>query len=203
MGIQENLRSLMNAKNLTEDDVAKICGVKQPSVNAWLKKGSISQKNIIKLSQHFKLSVDDLLRGSANRINPIPTKQIPLLSWVQAGLWADNGDNDYSEYIPTDSSVPDNCFALRVNGDSMTSLTGGKSIPDGAIVIVEPTDKSPEDLNHKVVIIADADNQTTMKELIFDGTTGYLKPWNQSYEKIRITEGMRIIGYVIRFQVTL
>ena len=101
------------------------------------------------------------------------------------------------------SSPDSRLVILLASVPSMTSLTGGKSIPDGAIVIVEPTDKSPEDLNHKVVIIADADNQTTMKELIFDGTTGYLKPWNQSYDKIRITEGMRIIGYVIRFQVTL
>lgn len=197
----ENLRKLMLDKKLTETDLAKICNVKQPSVHAWLTSGSISKTNLTKLCKHFGIALDDMMYGGAGNSSYLPTKRIPLISWVQAGKWRENGNMNYDEYIPTDISIPDECFALRVNGDSMTSQTGGRSIPDGAIVIVKPCELPPEDLNHKVVIAVNDDGETVMKELVLDGSAAYLKPWNTTiYSVIPVTKTTRIIGYVIRYQ---
>ncbi len=193
----------MKVKSLTEEDIAKICGVKQPSVHLWKTTGRISNKNLIKLCEHFSMTIDDFMRGSA-ALDTIPTKQIPVISWVQAGSWKDNGDLNYDEYISTDSTVPRNCFALRVNGDSMTSQSGGKSIPEGAIVIVCPCELPPEDLNHKVVIAVNGDGETTMKEFVYDGSKAFLKPWNTAlYSIMPVTPATKIIGYVMRYQVAL
>ena len=59
--------------------------------------------------------------------------KVPLLSHVQAGTPWDQGDLCYDEYIEVIGNVDGSCYALRVNGDSMSPL-----IEDGDIVVVDP-----------------------------------------------------------------
>lgn len=202
--LSTNIEKLMKSKNLTQQQIAAICGVKQPSVNQWLKTGSISKKNLMKLCAYFGLSPDDLLSGTASDNSPYPTRQIPLISWVQAGNWTEISDNQQGEYIPVDVTIPDTCYALTVNGNSMESSNGGKSIPDGAVVIVQPCDYlTVSDLNHRVVI-AVHEGKATMKEYVMDGASAYLQPWNTAlFDKIPVTQDTQIVGVVIRYQMKI
>lgn len=60
--------------------------------------------------------------------------KIPLLSTVQAGKPTDPGDLISDEYVEVLGDLPDGCFGLCVNGDSMKPL-----IDDGDIVVVDPS----------------------------------------------------------------
>ena len=104
---------------------------------------------------------------------------------------------EYDEFIETDSSIGNDCYALRVNGDSM--MGSNRTIPEGSIVIVQPCELDFDRLNHKVVIAIE-DGDATMKELVLDGSVPYLKPWNPAYSIIKFTEATKIIGRVIRVQ---
>lgn len=122
--------------------------------------------------------------------------KIPLISWVQAGVWSETF-TDYAETIDVPVFVKPNCFALQVRGDSMSRAIG-KSYYDGCYVVVDPDfDKSPESLLHKVVI-AQKQNEATIKEFILEGNKAYLKPWNNDYPILEVTSDTIIIGVVIR-----
>ena len=199
--VSDNLRFLMEKNKLTQSDIARICNVKQPSVSTWLKTGDMKIENLLALCRHFRISVDELIYGERPQSGFTPAKRIPLLSMVEAGKLTEIPAREYERYIFVAGDIPDNCFALDVEGDSMTSQSGGESIPDGSIVIVEPCCFSRE-LNHQVVI-ATLGDLATMKELVIDGDEIYLKPWNTAYpmKPIKIDqEGYAIIGRVISYQ---
>lgn len=195
-------RLLAEQQSLNQSAIAKAFNVSTAAVARWFNQGSVSMDKLPKLAKMLGTTTDYLL--SKKLINdvsePIKAKKIPLISWVQAGLFNEMTDPEYDEFIYVDENVPDECFALRVNGDSMTSQNGGKSIPDGSVVIVQPCCFS-EDLNHKVVI-ARLNDKATMKELVIDADI-YLKPWNAQYKLIEVSSEIQIIGRVIRCQIDL
>lgn len=69
-------------------------------------------------------------------ISEVNSRRIPLLSYVQAGLFKDaNPITDYEgnfEYILVDDDISANAFALRVEGDSMTP-----EFKEGDIVVID------------------------------------------------------------------
>lgn len=76
------------------------------------------------------------IKPIAKPIKPATTSKfscIPLLSSVQAGLPTDHGDLCYDEHIEVPGDLPKGCYALKVNGDSMSPL-----IDDGDVVVVDP-----------------------------------------------------------------
>lgn len=198
------LKSLLKKKGVTQAEVARQLGVSTVAVTKWVNQGTISRENLGKLAKILSVSVESLIDGKARprQLNKV-FKSIPVLTWahVEAGKLTEMGSTDVLEYIPVTDDIPDTCFAVPVEGDSMTSRTGGESIPAGSIVIVEPCCFSRE-LNHQVVI-ATLGDLATMKELVIDGDDIYLKPWNTAYpmKPIKIDqEGYAIIGRVICYQ---
>lgn len=202
MSVNENLRKLLKQHEMRQEDLAKRLNVSQSTVSDWINKGTARGSNLKRLADFFHVTIDDLVNGTVTSLQRVPVKQIPLISWVQAGMWSEMQEQEYDEYIPVDVSVPKNCFALRIQGDSMTSQNGGRTIPDGSVVIVEPYNGMIEDLNHKVVIAAD-NEKATIKELVIDGQEIYLKPWNSQYKMLSVTQSTRIVGRVIRCQISL
>lgn len=107
---------------------------------------------------------------------PIIAGEVPLISWVQAGEYAEVIDNlspGEGERIATTINVKRHTYALRVEGDSMEP-----EFPAGTIIIVEPDmEPRPGDF----VIVRTEDNSATFKQLILDGADYYLKPLNSRY----------------------
>ncbi|MFA0813991.1 LexA family protein [Microbulbifer epialgicus] len=137
---------------------------------------------------------------------PIPQNRttVPLISSVQAGGWAEVIDNfqpgDAEEWRETTAKVGPNAFALRIEGDSMTSPTG-VSIPHGSIVIVDP---DAEYTNGSIVVAKLVDVQeATIKKLVIDGPNKYLKPLNPSYAPIPINGDCRIVGVAKKVEIDL
>lgn len=75
---------------------------------------------------------------------------------------------------------PDQCFLLRVTGDSMKNAC----IHDGDILVV---DRSIEPAHNKIVV-AMIDGQATVKRLDMRGGTILLKPENENYRPIPVTD---------------
>lgn len=119
-------------------------------------------------------------------------RNVPLISWVQAGHWneaVDMHEPGYAEdWEPTTERVGPNAFALRVQGDSMEP-----EFPAGGIVIVDP---SVEARNGDYVI-AKVGGSATFKQYVEDAGRAYLKPLNARYQIIEMTEGCSIAGVVV------
>ncbi len=132
-------------------------------------------------------------------------KAIPMISWVQAGIWTEIQDNflpgEAESWIsPLHSKPNGHAFALVIDGDSMTSpYPGGRSFPEGTVLIVDPDmGYGPGDF----VIAKDVLTQkATFKQLTTDGGRWYLKPINPSYATMEIDDpSIRVIGRVCEFQ---
>lgn len=116
---------------------------------------------------------------------------VPLISWVQAGDYAEAIDNlspDEGERIETTVPVKAHTYALRVTGDSMEP-----EFPEGCIIIVEP---EMEPRHGDYAIVKNGHNEATFKQIIQDGADWYLKPINPRYPVKPLPKGAVICGVV-------
>lgn len=132
-------------------------------------------------------------KAEPSNVGPGPDLRgkVPLISWVQAGNFAEVVDllhpGEAFEWIETSVQPREHTFALRVDGDSME--------PDfqaGTILIVEP------ELEAHVgdfVIAKNGDEEATFKQLVRDGGDWYLKPLNPRYPLKPLT-GCYVVGVV-------
>lgn len=127
-----------------------------------------------------------------------PIQQAPLISWVQAGAWADVVDNltvgDFDELIATTVPVGRHTFALRVVGDSMTNPGMGPSFPEGSCIVVEPDLRAES--GDFVVVRQNGDEEATFKQLVKDGGHWFLKPLNPRYPIMGMREDATVVGVV-------
>jgi SOS-response transcriptional repressor LexA len=134
---------------------------------------------------------------SAN-IQPGPDVRgyVPIINWVQAGSWVDVEDPDVAEsdWLPCPSSHGPHSYALRVEGDSMTS-SYGKSYPDGCIIFVDPDQRGGVASGERVIAKLNGDNKVTFKVFVQDAGRRFLKPLNPQYPMIE--EPFCILGKVI------
>lgn len=125
---------------------------------------------------------------------------VPLLTWVSAGVWLQNhgsfGREDAERWMPCPIPHGDMTFALRVEGDSMTSpYPNEKSYPHGTLIYVDPE----KQLYNGCRVVAWLAEQSayTFKRYVEDAGRKYLKPLNPTYDTIPLSEGIEICGVVI------
>lgn len=60
-----NLDSLIEEKGLSRNELSKQVGIAQSTISSWYNRGyeNISLKNLIKLSNYFDITIDDLVFG--------------------------------------------------------------------------------------------------------------------------------------------
>ena len=122
---------------------------------------------------------------------------VPLISWIQAGSWAEASDpyhpGEAEAYVPSLKPTSARAFALRVRGDSMTSAHG-RSYPEGSIIIVEPDRRSPVN-GERIVAKLEGSSEVTFKVYKEEDGRRWLMPLNPSHEPIR--EPFKVLGTVI------
>lgn len=136
----------------------------------------------------------------SGNVHPGPPMQrfVPVISSVRAGSWGEAADpyhpGEAEEWIPCPvKNYSERTYALRVEGDSMTSPYG-KSYPAGSIVYVDP-DQNGCVNGDRVIAKLPGQDQVVFKQLAFDGTQHYLKPLNPQHPAI--FGEFRVIGKVI------
>ncbi|MBH0034590.1 helix-turn-helix domain-containing protein [Pseudoalteromonas sp. NZS71_1] len=207
MTFQDRLEQQMKATSIKGIDIVNKLNVSKGTVSQW--RNGVTKpggENAIRLAKFLRCNLTWLIegKGSPNKnleleLGPDLRGKAPLISWVQAGKWKEIDVNMIREdvgitYYQHTANVSDDSFALRVKGDSMTSNTGGKSIPEGSVIIVDPNLSA----EHGKVVVArlEDSNEATLKQLVIDGGSKYLKPFNNSYPTMPINGNCTIIGVV-------
>jgi SOS-response transcriptional repressor LexA len=127
-------------------------------------------------------------------------REVPLISWVQAGEWRNLVDNfqpgDAERWVATYAKVSKHAFALRIIGDSMTNPSGAPSFPDGTIIIVDPERAAQP--GKFVVVRQNSDTECTFKQLVRDSGKHYLKPLNPRYPLLEMLPDAVISGVLVQ-----
>lgn len=201
---------------LRQDQLAKKAGVSQTTISDIERGRNDGSRELVALSKALKCRAEWLATGEGEKElgqganifwpdpntseGPEPTGLVPLISWVQAGLFCSSPDllqpGDAEDWFPAFKKMGPHSYALRVSGDSMTSHSPGvKSYPAGTIIYVDP-DKAV--VNGSKVVARIHDNETaTFKVYSEDAGKRFLKPLNTQYPTIEMTEDMQICGVVV------
>lgn len=126
---------------------------------------------------------------------------VPLISWVQAGCWADVSDpfapGVAEEWLPCPVRHGPNTYAVRVRGDSMYNPDGRPSYSDGDIIFVDPS----KDAKHgdRVIVRMDDQAEATFKQLLVEDGRKLLKALNPDWKPryIEINGNATMAGVVI------
>ncbi len=106
-------------------------------------------------------------------------KPVPLVGWTQAGEWTPAQQEPADGEAVWSDSVPDGCFALRVEGDSMEP-----EFSPGALIIVDPNAQpKPGDF---VVARIEGEAKATFKQYRPKGGKVVLHALNPAYPDIKL-----------------
>ena len=120
----------------------------------------------------------------------------PLISWVQAGEWADIATyfelDDAEDLIPCPVHCSKGTFVLRVRGESMEP-----KFHDGDLIFVDP--QVFPDNGRYVVVRIQGSHEATFKQLIVEGDRRYLKALNPDWPNriIEVSSEATICGVVV------
>jgi len=121
-----------------------------------------------------------------------PTKkffQLPMVGDVKAGFPSEAYEQvdflSLSEYLV---EKPQASFLLKVDGDSLRDL----GILEGDLVIVERSKSA----NNDQVVLAQVDNEWTLKILKKEGKKTYLQAANKKYPPIYPEDNLQVFGIV-------
>jgi SOS-response transcriptional repressor LexA len=156
---------------------------------AWLQFGVTTQSNHEKQSEIEKLSYHELMKAN-----------VPFLSWEQvatiAGCLTQSSQTSNTQYLPHIYTDQSQWYALLIDNDVMTAVTGySPSFPKGSMIIIDPN----KALSHGSYVIAllPYAKEVTFKQYVVDGGVQYLKPLNPQYPLVPMDKGTCICGVVI------
>ncbi|MGL4952387.1 MAG: LexA family protein [Culicoidibacterales bacterium] len=188
------MRAYRKENKLTQRDVAEQLGINQFTYANY--ENGRRQPNIQffeKIAHHFQIDLSSLIDADLPEKNTVDFIEVPLLSFVTAGLPIEMLSTD-AELIPVMMKRRPNSplFALRVKGDSMINA----HIIDNDIVVVQ---QSPTAYNNEIVVASVDHNNATLKRYRYEAGKHWLMPENEAYAPISINdEGAKIIGRVIQ-----
>ncbi|BEM41766.1 cI repressor protein [Serratia marcescens] len=195
--------------NLSQDKVAEHIGVTKGAISHWL--NGRREPTIQQIGAIFDyLGVRGVTLGSDGSfetggysdINPaLQQYSYPLFTEVQAGPFFEVGtftERDAREWIATTKKASEMAFWLEVSGHSMTAPQGSRpSFPEGMLILVDPAESvMPGDF----CVASLCNSEVTFKQYQMYGGRPQLEPLNPRYDIIKMSDGCRIIGKVIKAQ---
>lgn len=147
------------------------------------------------------LDVDRSARAHANvALAPIGARSVPVISAIQAGMWAEIADNfapgDADDWLMTDLELSASAFALTIRGDSMLP-----EFNPGDRVIIDP-DVAPHPGDF--VAAKNGEQEATFKKYRPRGMDAQgnmvfeLVPLNEDYPTLRSdVQPIRIVGTMV------
>ena len=151
-----------------------------------------------KIARAMNMELDDLL-AKMNNMNISLNKDtpsynaIPLLGIVKAG-YDYLADQNIIGYVETNVKDKENCFALKVKGDSMQPV-----LYEGDIIIVH---KQEDIESGQVAVVLINENEATVKKVIKNSDSIELIAFNSYYPSKKLKEGFSIIGKVIEAKIS-
>lgn len=209
--VGERIRARRKELRLTQKDLAAKVGVSHVSISQWEKDETAPRgDNLLALAKAMGVTANFISTGeeAASNVSPsaMGSKRIPLLSYVQAGLWTESqeirGYDGGMSYLLMDDDCSDSAFALVIEGDSMAPKFNA-----GDRIIVDPdVYPVPGDF---VVARDDVKNETVFKKyrptgIDMHGNDLYeLVPLNDDFPTLRSDTGkLNIIGTMIEHRIS-
>jgi repressor LexA len=167
---------LREEKRLNQIELGKVINVSGQALGMYEnEKRDLSTANVIKLAEFFNVSTDYLLGKSDKRNSDLKNDKLflaPVYGKISAGLpnWAEECLDGYLPIDPNlmNISSPDECFFLRVDGESMN-----KVLKNGSYALIRKTD-FVEDGEIAVVLVNGYD--ATIKKFTKQGDIIALEP---------------------------
>jgi SOS-response transcriptional repressor LexA len=195
--LAERLKAARKSRGISQVELAKAVGIKQPTVASLESGRSANSKLLPQIAGFLRVPYLWLLSGTGD-MNTINTKEtlsirmIPVLSSAQ--ITSGNNMENLSRWLPAPTSCSSSSFAFEISGDSMTSSAGHRSYPDKTIVFVDPAVKANLDGRRVMAKVGDSLIVRTYRT---DLGKAYLAPINSTYQSVEVTSDVKIIGVVI------
>jgi len=132
-------------------------------------------------------------------VTDMPTRSIPVVSWVEAGNWTPASsilDTEVTEWLPWYPHCGKNGFALIVSGESMLP----KFEPNDRIYVNPDAQVHNLRTGDLVVVFCDEDGTATFKRLVVEPEDMHLEPLNPDFKKnkrMSLKNGCRLVGKVV------
>ncbi|MCM1512482.1 MAG: XRE family transcriptional regulator [Oxalobacter formigenes] len=210
MALGKQIRKYRLHLGWTLEQLEEKSGVPKGTISALEMRDSTRSSFAPALAAAFGLTLEQLLDEPSNwleqnqhNIEPAPDiqGQVPVISWVTAGKWAEVIDiyepGVADEWLPCIKKHTGRTFALRVKGMSMYNPMGKHTYSDGDIIFVDP---EKEAINGaRVVVRLEDSKEATFKQLVIEGEKKYLMALNPSWPEkfIEINGNATICGVVI------
>ena len=122
--LSERLRNARTRLGLTQQGLAALTGFSLSAIGNWESRQNIpSPAKLGVLATRLGVSIDYLLGhedAAAGRPPALDIRQVPIVSWAQAGDLVAYTDLDAAWHEFTATTCRDeNCFAVTISGDSM------------------------------------------------------------------------------------
>lgn len=125
MTFADNLKSLMNKKNITAQNIADLLEVTRGTVTHWSNGvRTPSPEQIKKLSKILKVSVAELF-GENNKSK---IRTIPLIGLASCGIPQEYDLNGYEPVAVSEDIYEEGMYAVRAEGESMSPKINNNSI---------------------------------------------------------------------------
>lgn len=196
--IANNLRKLMTLNNISEHELSRRTGIKQPIINRLLSGQNQNPKllTLKPIADYFMLSISELIgeqaidslwKGFTSRDHH-GWVEVPLVNWDQAKEIA---EEKISKFVVTECNVSKNAFALYLTDQSMEPI-----FPEKSIVIVE---FGLEPKNGNYVVIKNAKGKLLLRNFLLISNEPYFNPLNYKFGTIsKLSKKEKILGTVIR-----
>lgn len=207
MNIYEKTKQLGDERGLSIYRIEKDCGFSNGSIMKWAN-SSPKAENVQKLADYFDVSVDYLLGRTdnpapiihpSNEYIPDGIIKMPVIGVISAGYDGEAVeeviDNVGILAISLHGYSPEDCFLLRVRGDSMYP-----DFREGDLIVVHR--QTSVDSGDVAVVLFNGDS-ATLKRVEYESGKDWMKliPRNPDYQE-KIIKGIelnecRILGKVI------
>ena len=125
-------------------------------------------------------------------------KSVPFIEWNNIANFIENIENyDFNSLKPRQNIAFDTsprAFAVNMVGDSMITLIGSPSIPEGARVVIDP-ERKPQ---HGKVVLALVKQNPVIRKYAVEGVENYLLPMNTKYPTIEVNDDCCIFGCAVQ-----
>ena len=144
MNIGERIKLSRSRLKMTQQQLGDKIGANKASISQW-ENGVYTPdaKNLSALAKALSVSVFWLMDGKGDptgqslEIAPPDIHRIPVISYVQAGVWTETSEiREYDGnlvYITTDLELGDRAFAIELKGHSMEP-----EFVEGDVVLIDP-----------------------------------------------------------------
>lgn len=187
------LRELRRQKGLSMRELGEQVGLSESTVSLYENgRRKPSHELLCRLADFFGVSVDYLLERD---LFSQPSRLLPVYGTIRAGR-PDLANEEIEGWHLSDVEDADDCFYLRVQGDSME----GAGIYDGSLVLIR---RQTYAANGQIVACLLDGECATLKRFRRDGRVVALLPENSKYQPILLTTddfdngSARILGVAV------